>query len=205
MIFPSRVLRERKVIEFSGLVPACGNVEVLCFRYFLRRDFGTGIGFVITGKRKAKLARKDQANEDIIKGHRAEKLASGGNTNRVGLRQLRPTETHHGGGRFPQPRYSGGNTPRRRIPTATHIGSKNRRQISTVEMNSSCLIVAHGGEWNRNIYEGGYVLRPCDMQSKLLSDHGVTVNYRTSLAGKHHAINQSYGDAGKSFQYESIH
>ncbi|KAL6585530.1 hypothetical protein OROMI_002174 [Orobanche minor] len=55
-------------------------------------------------------------------------------------------------------------------------------------------------EFLDNLTEDGYVLRPCDMQSKLLRDHGVTVNYRTALAGKNHALNQSYGDADKSFQ-----
>ncbi|KAL6522258.1 hypothetical protein OROHE_016811 [Orobanche hederae] len=31
--------------------------------------FGNGLGFVITGEGKLKLAREDQANEEIIKGH----------------------------------------------------------------------------------------------------------------------------------------
>ncbi|KAL6557645.1 hypothetical protein OROMI_017995 [Orobanche minor] len=66
-----------------------------------------------------------------------------------------------------------------------------RRRISTK-------VVA--AEFLDNLTEDGYVLRPCDMQSKLLRDHGVTVNYRTALAGKNHALNQSYGDADKSFQ-----
>ncbi|KAL6502309.1 hypothetical protein OROHE_024587 [Orobanche hederae] len=55
-------------------------------------------------------------------------------------------------------------------------------------------------EFLDNLTEDGYVLRPCDMQANLLRDHGVNVNYRTALAGKHHALNQSYGDPDKSFQ-----
>ncbi|KAL6510929.1 hypothetical protein OROGR_022053 [Orobanche gracilis] len=37
-------------------------------------------------------------------------------------------------GGFRQLRYSGGNIKQHRIPTAAHIGSKNRRWISTVEL-----------------------------------------------------------------------
>ncbi|KAL6537785.1 hypothetical protein OROMI_025428 [Orobanche minor] len=47
---------------------------------------------------------------------------------------------------------------------------------------------------------GGYVLRPRDMQGKLIRDLGVIVKYCTALAGKHHTVNQCYGDADKSSQ-----
>ncbi|KAL6514883.1 hypothetical protein OROGR_020462 [Orobanche gracilis] len=55
-------------------------------------------------------------------------------------------------------------------------------------------------EFLDNLTEDGYVFRPSDMQSKLLRDHCVNVKDRTALAGKHHALSQSYGDADKSFE-----
>ncbi|KAL6551278.1 hypothetical protein OROMI_021766 [Orobanche minor] len=55
-------------------------------------------------------------------------------------------------------------------------------------------------EFVDNFTEDGFLLRPLDIQGKLLRDHGVHVTYRTALAGKNHAIKESYGDADKSFQ-----
>ncbi|KAL6544984.1 hypothetical protein OROHE_009891 [Orobanche hederae] len=55
-------------------------------------------------------------------------------------------------------------------------------------------------EFVDNFTEDGFLLKPLDIQGKLLRDYGVHVTYQTALAGKNHAVKESYGDADKSFQ-----
>ncbi|KAL6567865.1 hypothetical protein OROGR_001534 [Orobanche gracilis] len=62
-------LENEASLNFSGQHPTRGDVEASSFRCLERRKFVFGFGFVITGKGRLKLARKDQAYEDIIKGH----------------------------------------------------------------------------------------------------------------------------------------
>ncbi|KAL6564694.1 hypothetical protein OROMI_016144 [Orobanche minor] len=57
------------LLNFSGQHPMRGKVEASYFQCLERRKIGNGLGFVITGEGTLKLARKYQANEEIIKGH----------------------------------------------------------------------------------------------------------------------------------------
>ncbi|KAL6567980.1 hypothetical protein OROGR_001648 [Orobanche gracilis] len=56
--------------SFSSQVSARDKVEALSFFGAWNEGiFGIVLGFVITGERKQNLAQKEQAHEDIIKGH----------------------------------------------------------------------------------------------------------------------------------------
>ncbi|KAL6530168.1 hypothetical protein OROHE_014521 [Orobanche hederae] len=75
-------LENGTLVNLSGQHPTRGDIEASSFRCLERRKFGNGLGFVITGEGKAKACSGDQANEEIIKGHRGteiQKMLSTGN------------------------------------------------------------------------------------------------------------------------------